>query len=85
MQTFNEFLKSIFSILIIIAIAGGVLIFLMLIASLILGGQQGEVLAVSANQVYMPYFIKAAAIAVLAGLISLYVSGAHVLSLDEED
>lgn len=85
MEKLNEVLKSIFSIFLLIAISGGALVFFIFVIALILGGSTGETLAISVNEVIMPYFIKSAAIAMFAGLFSFYVSKSHQLSLSEEE
>lgn len=74
-------LKNIFSLFIIVAILGGGLIFIMFLVALIVGGDLGSSIAVSAKDVIMPYFIRFASIGVLAGLILSYIIGEHGLSL----
>lgn len=78
-----EIIKSLFSISLILAILGGGVIFLMFIIALIIGGSQGEYIAVNASDLIMPYFIKLAALAVLSGLLSIYIDGKHSLTLKE--
>lgn len=85
MKKLYEILKSIFSIFLLIAIAGGSVIFFMFVIALILGGNAGKTLAISAKEVIIPYFIRSAAIAIFAGLFSLYVSKSHQLSLEEKE
>lgn len=76
-----EILNSIFSIFILVAIFGGALIFLFFLLALVIGGEKGANLSIFASKSIMPYFIKAAAIGILAGLIELYLSRDHHLSL----
>lgn len=80
----ENILKSVFSIFIMIAIAGGAVIFLMFLIGIIMGGKGGETLAVNASKIYLPYFIKSASIAVISGLILFYISDSHALSLEVE-
>lgn len=80
----QEIADSIFSISLIVAILGGGVIFIMFMVAMILGGASGEALATNAKNVVMPYFIRAAAVAVLCGLASIYATGKHPLSLEEE-
>jgi len=80
----EDVLKSIFSIFIMIAMAGGAIIFLMFFVAIIMGGKGGEALAVSASKIYLPYFIKSASIAVISGLLLFYISDSHALSLEIE-
>lgn len=83
-QVFENLLRSIFSFFIMIAIAGGVITFLLFVVALIMGGDAGGQLAVNTNKVYLPYFIKAASIGVISGLILFYISNTHTLSLSAE-
>lgn len=82
-KTIKEIIKSTFSISIIIAILGGGIIFCMFMVAIIVGGECGELLAKSASKEIMPYFIRAASVAIISGLIPLYITGEHVLSLRE--
>ncbi|HLR33804.1 MAG TPA: hypothetical protein VK071_00545 [Tissierellales bacterium] len=77
----QEVLSWLFSLFIIIAILGGGIILAMFIIAMIVGGDTGTKLATSASDIVMPYFIRAAAIAVLAGLIVIYTNDSHSLSL----
>lgn len=79
----DNILSSIFSILILIAVLGGGIIFIMFVFALIIGGSSGEVLAVNAKNIVMPIFIRTAALAILSGLISSYLVGNHSLSIDD--
>lgn len=83
-QVFENLLRSIFSIFIMIAIAGGVITFLLFVVAIIMGGDAGGQLAVNIKNIYLPYFIKAASIGVISGLILFYVSDTHALSLSVE-
>lgn len=84
-EKINKVLLSIFSVFILIAIAGGGIVFLMFVAAILVGGNTAETLAVNANKLYMPCFIKAASIGVMAGLLSFYITKSHALSLNDED
>lgn len=81
----KQITKSVFSISIILAILGGGVIFCIFMIALIIGGVLGELLAINASKVIMPYFIRVASIAVLFGLISFYITGKHTLSLEEKE
>lgn len=74
-------INTLFSSLIIISILGGGIIFIMFLLAIILGGNIGTKLANSASDTVMPYFIQIAAIAIFLGLISIYISKNHTLSL----
>lgn len=80
----QKIVDSIFSVSLITAILGGGIIFVMFMMALIIGGPSGEALATNASKVIMPYFIRIASLSVLCGLISIYISGKHPLSLEED-
>lgn len=75
--------NSIFSVFILLAIIGGGIVFLLFIVAFIVGGESATVFSTAASKTIMPYFIKAAAIGMLAGLIILYTSGEHYLHLKD--
>lgn len=81
----DSILKSIFSIFILIALAGGGVVFLLFIGALIVGGEKGAEIALNSKNMVMPFFIKSATVAVAAGLISFYNSKEHTLSLEDKD
>ena len=80
----ENFLRSIFSIFIMVAIAGGAIIFILFIVALFMGSETGGKLAVDINNVYLPYFIKSASVAIISGLLIFYLSDTHALSLNNE-
>lgn len=82
-ESLEKFIKAAFSIFVLIAIIGGGIVFLMFVAGIIIGGDTGNSLALSASKTMMPIFIRCAAIAVLAGLIHYYVLGEHALTMDD--
>lgn len=77
-------LRSVFSIGIMLALLGGVVTFVLLLAALLIGGAAGQKIAITTTKVYLPYFINAAAVAIMSGLLVLYVTAEHELSLDVE-
>lgn len=83
-QYCESVLRSIFSVAIMIAIAGGVVVAVLFVAALAMGGKEGQKIAVDTGRVYLPFFIRAAAIAVMSGLLVFYIRDAHELSLDAE-
>lgn len=76
--------SALFSLSILIAILGGGIVFLMFAAALIVGGEMGSSIAVSAKNSVMPYFIRSATIGVLAGLVSFYLTGLHALIIEKK-
>ena len=84
-KNIENFIENIFSIALLIAILGGGVIFLMFVAALIMGGGSGEALATGASEKIMPYFIRLASLAILAGLVWMYIKGRHSLSMQDKD
>jgi hypothetical protein len=80
----EHILKSIFSIFVFVAIVGSAITFVIFLAAFIIGGEGGEKLAVDASKLYLPYFIRAATIAVASGLLMFYTTGDHALSIKKE-
>lgn len=83
-EKLEDILKSVFSIAGIIAIAGGAVVFIMLVFAVIIGGEAGGSLAVKSKNIIMPYFIKSATIAAMSGLIIFYIKKEHTLSIENE-
>lgn len=79
----EDVVEAIFSLSLIIAIIGGGIIFLMFVLALIIGGTRGEIIAVSASGTVMPYFIRAASISILSGLIYIYLNNEHALTMKD--
>lgn len=77
----KKIFKNIFSLSLIVSIFGGGVIFVMFIIAFIMGGANGENLSVMAAETIMPMFIRLAAIAIISGLISIYIEGSHTLSM----
>ena len=84
-ESIQKFVKNVFSVATLIAVLGGGVVFVMFLAGIIIGGDSGTSLAVNAKNIVMPYFIRCAAVAVLAGLIHYYASGEHALTMEEGD
>ena len=82
-NTLKNIGKSIFSIFIMIAMAGGGIVFAMFAIALIIGGESGNAIALSARNTVMPIFIRSAAIAMAGGLLQLYASGEHQLTMGD--
>lgn len=80
----EKIIESLFSIFVIIAIIGGGVVFLMFVVGIILGGETGNALAVSAKSTVMPMFIRSATVAVLLGLIHYYIIGEHALTMEDK-
>lgn len=77
----NNFLQSVSSIFIMIAISGGAVAFILFVIAIVLGGPSGAHLAVTIKKVILPYFFRSGSIAMVAGLIFFYLNRSHELSL----
>lgn len=83
-EKLERVLTNIFGIFISISVLGGIIVFVTYIFGMIAGGEIGGSWMVAAWEKLVPYFIKSAALGVLAGLLLFYVTGNHTLSLREE-
>lgn len=83
-EKLEKFVTNVFGVFVSIAVMGGVIVFLTYVIGIIIGGDSGTALMVTAWKEWTPYFIKSAAIAVLAGLILFYITKNHTLSLKQE-
>lgn len=79
-----KLLEKLFSICGIISIIGGVGVAVLFIISIIVGGTNGENLAVFTKNSFLPIFIRIATLAILSGLVASYVGDSHGLLLREE-
>lgn len=83
-EKLQNIVSAVFSVFTLIAILGGGVVFLMFVLSLVIGGETGEFIALSARKTVMPYFIRSATVGTLAGLISFYTTGLHALSIEKK-
>lgn len=82
-QKIEKFLQKLYGITMTIAFFGGVLPLIPFIVAMIIGGGKegtGESIAVWLYKQYYPWVIALASIAVVIGLISMYVGGKEALS-----
>ena len=80
----TKFIQSLFSVTTMFAVAGGFIVFVIFFIAIIIGGATGEAMAVFARSELMPYFIKSASIASIAGLVFMYATKDHALTMKEE-
>ncbi len=83
-EQLENILRSVFSICIMLAVAGGVVVTALFAIALIAGGKTGQTLAVDTGKIYLPYFIQIASIGVISGLLVFYLGNSHALSLEAE-
>lgn len=68
----------------LITLALGFVVAILFLIAIIIGGNQGELIAVFAGDV-MNWCIKLAAIAVLFGIIDMYIRKEHSLTMKSEE
>ncbi len=76
-------MEKIYSVLALLTIALGVAVAVMFAVSFAIGGGSGESIAVLAGKV-MSWGIRFAAVATLAGLVKIYLSKEHTLTINVE-
>lgn len=81
MKEISNISRSIFSITLFISLIGGGVVGLLYLVAIIIGGSSGEALAVATKSNILPWFIRTASVAMLSGLVQIYTSGEHFLSM----
>ncbi len=74
-------LTRIYSIVMMIAFFGGILPLIPFIVAIIIGGETGSAIALFLYNDFYPWVIAAASIAIVIGLIAMYVGGKSSLSV----
>ena len=72
--------SKIYAIVISIAFWGGLLPLIPFIVAICIGGQTGEAISLFLYNQYYPWVIALASIAVIIGLIGMYIGGKEALS-----
>lgn len=75
-----DVMSKLYGILMSIAFWGGLLPLLPFIAAIIIGGPVGEAIALFLYKKFYPWVIALASIAVIIGLIAMYIGGKEALS-----
>ena len=78
-----DWLHHLYAVIALVTMALGFFVFLLFAFGLLVGGSLGETVAIWAGEA-MKWGIRLAAIAVLAGLIYLYIKNKHSLTIDSE-
>ena len=73
-------LKTLYGITMMVAFFGGVLPLIPFILAIIIGGPTGQAISVFLYKQYYPWIIALASIAVIIGLIGMYVGKQEALS-----
>lgn len=85
MKELNDFSKKLFSITLFVSLIGGGIVGLLYLIAIIIGGESGETLAVATRSNVLPWFIRMATVAIFSGLVQLYTSGEHTLSMKSDN
>jgi hypothetical protein len=83
-NSIRQILRGAFSIVALITLLLGAVVFLLFMVGLVLGGTAATRLAVAAGDI-MQWGIKMATVAVVIGIIDIYVSRNHKLTLNSEE
>lgn len=74
-------MKKLYGMLMLIAFFGGFIPLIPFIAAIIIGGETGEAVSVFFYKQYYPWVIALASIAVIVGLIAMYIGKQEGLSV----
>ena len=77
----EEIVKSVFGALLGIAMVAGLLVFLMILAAFVVGGELGASIATFAWKQVVPNSIQVATLGVLVGFLIFYIRGEHTLKM----
>jgi membrane protein implicated in regulation of membrane protease activity len=83
MKALTNVTNKLYTWITLIALSLGLLVALLFLTALIIGGSAGESLAVFSGDL-MTWSIRLATIAVLAGIINIYASKRHTLTMDKD-
>ncbi|MGP9043558.1 hypothetical protein [Cytobacillus kochii] len=75
--------KKIYGMIALITLTLGFIVAILFLIAIVMGGNQGELIAIFAGEV-MNWCIKLAAIAVLFGIIDIYIRKEHSLTMKSE-
>ena len=76
--------KKIYGMIALITLTLGFIVAILFLIAIVMGGDQGESIAVFAGDI-MNWCIKLAAIAVLFGIIDMYIRKEHSLTMKSEE
>jgi hypothetical protein len=77
----GEILEKIFSIIILLSIISTGVIFLLFLISIIVGNDLGNAIALWIKNEFINHIIRLTAIAVLCGLVKMYILKEHELTI----
>lgn len=79
----KNLLKNLYGLAVSMSLFGGIIVFIILLVGIIVGGNQGESIMLSVNHL-VPILIKLAAIAIIIGVVIMYITNNHSLTLKKE-
>lgn len=84
MKTLSKIVENLFALVTLISLTIGLIVALTFILSVIIGGSLGESMAIFSGNL-MTWAIRLASIAVITGLINIYITKRHSLTIQSED
>jgi len=77
----EEIVKGVFGALLGISMISGLLVFLMILAAFVVGGEPGASIATFAWKQIVPTSIQVATLGVIVGFLIFYIRGEHTLRI----
>lgn len=84
MKTLSKIVENLFAFVTLISLTIGLIVALTFILSVIIGRSLGESMAIFSGNL-MTWAIRLASIAVITGLINIYITKRHSLTIQSED
>lgn len=76
MKKFHDIIEKIYGVMMTASFFGGILPLIPFVVALCIGGSTGEAMALFISEKYYPWIIALGSVAVLVGLINVYVKQA---------
>lgn len=80
-KSISSILENIFSIIMLISIIGTAFVFLLFLLSIIIGGEIGNAISLWIKNDFLNILIRLATIGVMGGLIKMYITREHELTI----
>jgi hypothetical protein len=84
-MTFKKLFANVYSIFVGLSLFGGFVVFLFILAGFVVGGADGASIMAIARTNIIPRLYQLASIGVISGMILLYVTNDHDLTLAKKD
>ena len=85
MKKVYNIINKLYGILMMISFWGGLLPIIPFIIALIIGGHTGEAISIFLYEKYYPWVIVLASIAILLGLVAMYLKGETAFTLQKKN